>query len=43
MIKKIRNKEKGNGFGWNPTDGQGIASAVTTASQNRPDNNYIKE
>lgn len=41
--RKQRMQERGNGFGWSPTDGGGYASAILTASGNRPDDNYIKE
>ena len=40
---KEKNREKGNGFGWNPTDGGGYAQAIKTASNNRADDNYIQE
>lgn len=36
-------KERGNGFGWEPTDGNCIASSVLTTAGSRPDDNYIKE
>lgn len=39
---KDRNAEKGNGFGWKPTDGGGIAGALR-AGDLRPGDNYIKE
>lgn len=38
---KQRMKELGNGFGWKPTEGGGIARAILTASGNRPDDNYL--
>ena len=38
-----RMKERGNGFGWEPTDGNCIASSVLTTAGSRPDDNYIKE
>lgn len=38
-----RMKERGNGFGWEPTDGNCIASSVLTTAGCRPDDNYIKE
>ena len=38
---KQRMEERGNGFGWNPTDGEGYAKAILTASGNRPDDNYL--
>lgn len=40
---KKRMEERGNGFGWKPTDGGGIAKAILTLSGNRPDDNFIKE
>lgn len=39
---KERNRAKGNGFGWQPTDGVGIANTVKTG-QMRFEDNYIKE
>lgn len=36
-----RNKAKGNGFGWNPTDGSGVANALQTG-QMRFGDNYVK-
>lgn len=39
---KERNRAKGNGFGWQPTDGGGIANTVQTG-QMRFGDNYIKE
>lgn len=41
-IHAQRHKEKGNGFGWKPTDGGGIASTLQTGSLRATDN-YIKE
>lgn len=38
---KQRMKERGNGFGWKPTEGGGIARAILTAPGNRPDDNYL--
>lgn len=38
-----RMKERGNGFGWEPTDGNCIASSVLTTAGSRPHDNYIKE
>jgi len=37
---KERNEAKGNGFGWNPTDGDGVAYAIL-AGEKRPNDNYI--
>lgn len=39
---KERNKKNGNGFGWQPTDGDAIGNAVLTGSM-RPSDNYIIE
>lgn len=36
-----RMQERGNGFGWQPTTGGGIAKAILTESGNRPCDNYI--
>lgn len=36
-------KEKGNGFRFTPTNGNGIAKAITTCAGNRTDDNYIFE
>lgn len=40
---KPRMKERGNGFGWKPTNGGGIARALLTTSGNRNDDNYLQE
>lgn len=37
-----RNKKNGNGFGWNPTDGDCIANCVKTKNS-RADDKYIKD
>ena len=37
---KQRNKENGNGFGWNPTDGKGIAFTLQT-TPSKSNSNYI--
>ena len=37
---KQRNSEKGNGFGWNPTDGEGIANTLAT-TPTKSNSNYI--
>lgn len=39
---KKRMKERGNGFGWEPTEGDCIASSVLTTAGCRPDDNFIK-
>jgi len=36
-----RNIEKGNGFGWKPTDGNVIANTVKTEGGYRPDTNFV--
>lgn len=36
-----RNKEKGNGFGWKPTDGNCVANTVKTEGGYRPDTNFV--
>ena len=36
------NKERGNGFRFNPSDGNGISKAITTKSGCRMDDNFIK-
>ena len=36
-------KEKGNGFRFTPTNGAGIAKAITTCAGNRTEDNYIFE
>ena len=38
-----RMRERGNGFGWEPTDGNCIASSVLTTAGCRTDDNFIKE
>lgn len=37
-----RHKAKGHGFGWKPTEGEGVAHTLKTDSCSRPDSNYIK-
>lgn len=39
---KERSQQAGNGFGWNPTDGGGVANTIQTG-QMRFGDNYIKE
>lgn len=39
---KERSRAAGNGFGWNPTDGGGVANTIQTG-QMRSGDNYIKE
>ena len=34
--------ERGNGFKFNPTDGNNIASSITTKAGGRPDDNFVK-
>ncbi len=36
-----RNKAKGNGFGWKPTDGNCVANTVKTEGGYRPDTNFV--
>ena len=38
-----RHADKGNGFGWNPTDGNVVANALLTSAGSRPCDNFIKE
>lgn len=38
-----RNKEKGNGFGWHPTDGNVVANTLLASGAVRPSDNFIKE
>ncbi len=40
---KARNVLKGNGFGWNHTDGSGVAYAIKANSNCRADDNYVEE
>lgn len=42
-IHAERNKKKGNGFGWKPTDGDCCAMCVKASSNQRADDNYIIE
>lgn len=42
-IHAERNKNKGNGFGWKPTDGGGCAMCIKTSTNQRADDNYIIE
>jgi DNA (cytosine-5)-methyltransferase 1 len=42
-IHKERNHSKGNGFGWKPTNGEGVAMCIKTSTNQRADDNYIKE
>ena len=39
-VHKQRNSEKGNGFGWNPTDGEGGANTLATTAT-KSNSNYI--
>lgn len=39
---KARHAERGNGFGWNPTNGDGVAHTLKAGSNLRPDDNFIK-
>ena len=38
-----RNKEKGNGFGWKPTTGDGVANTLLASGATRPSDNFIEE
>lgn len=38
-----KNKERGNGFKFNPTMGEGIATSILTHPNDRPCDNFIKE
>lgn len=38
---KARMKERGNGFGFEPTHGEGVASSVLTTAGSRPDDNFV--
>ena len=40
---KEKNIQKGNGFGWKPTDGSGVASTIETSANTRPADNFIIE
>lgn len=37
-----RHRNRGNGFGWKPTQGEGIANALTASASCRSSDNYIK-
>ena len=39
--RKMENQKKGNGFGWNPTTGDGIATTLSTSSGTKMTDNYI--
>ena len=43
IAHRERHSEKGNGFGFYPTDGNKIASTITTKVGSRPTDDYIKE
>lgn len=38
---KERNKANGNGFGWNPTDGNVVANTLLAAANVRPSDNFV--
>lgn len=40
---KERSQQAGNGFGWNPTDGGGIANTLQCQANDRSGDNFIKE
>ena len=39
---KERHDAKGNGFGWQPTDGSGVATTLQTSGGSRPNDNFIE-
>ena len=39
--RKLQNQRKGNGFGWNPTAGEGVATTLSTSSGTKMTDNYI--
>jgi DNA (cytosine-5)-methyltransferase 1 len=41
-LHRDRNKEKGNGFGWKPTDGNVVANTLLASGATRPSDNYIQ-
>lgn len=43
MRKQKKQKEKGNGFKFEPTDGNVIAKTLTTRAGSRMDDNFIKQ
>ena len=43
VLHKERNKAKGNGFGWKPSDGTGVAHCIKTESGYRPDSNFLAD
>jgi DNA (cytosine-5)-methyltransferase 1 len=43
IAHKERNAANGNGFGWNPTDGEGVANCILARPTGRPESNYIKQ
>lgn len=42
ITHRDRMKERGNGFGFEPTEGEGCASSVLTRAGSRPDDNFVK-
>lgn len=40
---KERHEGRGNGFGWNPTDGNVIANTLLASANCRPSDNFIKQ
>lgn len=38
-----RHASKGNGFGWNPTDGNVVANTLLASANSRPSDNFIEE
>lgn len=43
IAHKERNAANGNGFGWNPTDGDCVANCILARPTGRPESNYIKQ
>lgn len=39
--RKAQNAEKGNGFGWKPTSGEGVATTLSTSAGCKMTDNYI--
>ena len=43
MSNTIKQKEKGNGFTFNPTNGDGVAKTITSKAGSRMDDNFITD
>lgn len=39
--RTLQNQQKGSGFGWNPTEGEGVAKTLSTSSGTKMTDNYI--